>query len=259
MHGAPRVQEPRGSTPTDLQEPQTTRVGLSGYCSLFEVQQSSVCLPHRPGQLNKKEGGSRRRTPECCGATRSGPFSQHRRDPSGSRGNSQPPEANPRYLRASASLQWAYAHFSPVAGVYPRSRYPRGLVVPGRLLRGRSRLRLLQDPRALCPQISAPWSSFDRACPPTSEGLLTVCRTSTASPPTAAVTPLHLRRGCGSNTPQPAPYLPVIIQVPLGVRVRSTPPTLFTSLSGGPGPGRSRSGLRVSAFARRPEPGRHFV
>ncbi|KAJ1204284.1 hypothetical protein NDU88_008065 [Pleurodeles waltl] len=81
----------------------------------------------------------------------------------------------------------------------------RGLVVPG---------RPLQDPRAMCPQISAPWSSFGRACPPTSEGLLTVCHTSTASPLTAAVTPLYFRRGRGSDTPQPAPFLPAIFQPP---------------------------------------------
>ncbi|KAJ1143408.1 hypothetical protein NDU88_009717 [Pleurodeles waltl] len=101
----------------------------------------------------------------------------------------------------------------------------RGLVVPGHPLGGRSRLRLLQDPRALCPQISAAWSSVGRACllPPRGSSPY-------AAPPllpprrprshrfTSLL--LYFRRGRGSDIPQPAPLPPAIFQIPLGVRVR---------------------------------------
>ncbi|KAJ1099555.1 hypothetical protein NDU88_004655 [Pleurodeles waltl] len=141
----------------------------------------------------------------------------------------------------------------------PRLGPQRGLIVPGCPLRGRSRLWLLQDPRALCPPDQRAMVLVRQGVPSYPRGAPHRPPRLHCFPPTTAVTPLHLRWGRGSDTPQPAPFPPVIIQVPLGIRVRSTTPTLFSSLSGGPGPGRSRSGLRVSASPRRPEPGRHFV
>ncbi|KAJ1174014.1 hypothetical protein NDU88_005838 [Pleurodeles waltl] len=72
----------------------------------------------------------------------------------------------------------------------------------------------------------------------------------------AAVTPLLLlRRGRGSDTPQPT-----ILQAPVSIRPRSTDSILLSPpASAAPRFGRSRSGLRVSVSRSQLESGRHFV